>query len=317
MDAARRGIAIDAAQIKGVLPLPLSSLRVDAAGVQEPGEQAPGGLADRRAVPLRLRQRPHRGGVRPSCSSSGRSRRPGKPLFEAAAANFSLHSPAKVDTDNDDRGPLLLIMGGQDHTVPEAITKSTLKQYRALRRRHRPARVRGPRPLADHRRRLAGGRRGLSGVAGEAKPEPDHDQLSAPGKGGRHERCTPEPSPRRRHRRWVRRVVRNPGPAAGASRRGSDRPHRSPPVPAAALPGCDRHPLRRPDHPAPARGARKQANATVLLGEVNDIDLDRRTGHLDRVRHHDRHAVRQPHRRRRSGLLLLRARRLHRPTRPA
>jgi esterase/lipase len=27
-------------------------------------------------------------------------------------------------------GPLLLVMGGQDHTVPEAITKSTLKQYR-------------------------------------------------------------------------------------------------------------------------------------------------------------------------------------------
>jgi esterase/lipase len=25
---------------------------------------------------------------------------------------------------------LLLIMGGKDHTVPEAITKSTLKQYR-------------------------------------------------------------------------------------------------------------------------------------------------------------------------------------------
>ena len=51
-------------------------------------------------------------------------------MFEAAAANFSLHSPAAVDTANDDRGPLLLIMGGQDHTVPEAITKSTLKQYR-------------------------------------------------------------------------------------------------------------------------------------------------------------------------------------------
>jgi pimeloyl-ACP methyl ester carboxylesterase len=55
---------------------------------------------------------------------------PGKPLFEAAAANFSLHSPAKVDTKNSERGPLLLIMGGKDHTVPEAITKSTLKQYR-------------------------------------------------------------------------------------------------------------------------------------------------------------------------------------------
>jgi hypothetical protein len=35
-----------------------------------------------------------------------------------------------VHTDNSDRGPLLLIMGGHDHTVPEAITKSTLKQYR-------------------------------------------------------------------------------------------------------------------------------------------------------------------------------------------
>jgi pimeloyl-ACP methyl ester carboxylesterase len=45
-----------------------------------------------------------------------------------SAANFSLHSPAKVNTENSDRGPLLLIMGGKDHTVPEAITKSTLKQ---------------------------------------------------------------------------------------------------------------------------------------------------------------------------------------------
>jgi pimeloyl-ACP methyl ester carboxylesterase len=55
---------------------------------------------------------------------------PGQPLFEAAEANFRLHSPDAVDTRNEDRGPLLLIMGGQDHTVPEAITKSTLKQYR-------------------------------------------------------------------------------------------------------------------------------------------------------------------------------------------
>jgi alpha-beta hydrolase superfamily lysophospholipase len=55
---------------------------------------------------------------------------PDKPLFEAATANFSLHSPDKVNTGNAGRGPLLLVMGGQDHTVPEVITKSTLKQYR-------------------------------------------------------------------------------------------------------------------------------------------------------------------------------------------
>jgi esterase/lipase len=35
-----------------------------------------------------------------------------------------------VDTKNEDRGPLLLTMGGKDHTVPEAISKSTYMQYR-------------------------------------------------------------------------------------------------------------------------------------------------------------------------------------------
>jgi hypothetical protein len=39
-----------------------------------------------------------------------------------------LHSPAKVNTSDQDRGPLLLVMGGGDHTVPEVITKATLKQ---------------------------------------------------------------------------------------------------------------------------------------------------------------------------------------------
>ena len=43
---------------------------------------------------------------------------------------FRSHSPAKVDTGNSGRGPLLLVMGGRDHTVPEAVTKATLKQYR-------------------------------------------------------------------------------------------------------------------------------------------------------------------------------------------
>jgi alpha-beta hydrolase superfamily lysophospholipase len=51
-------------------------------------------------------------------------------LFEAASANFALHSPAAVNTGNEERGPLLLIAGGNDHTVPEVITKATQKQYR-------------------------------------------------------------------------------------------------------------------------------------------------------------------------------------------
>ena len=55
---------------------------------------------------------------------------PAKPLFQAAAANFALHSEAKVNTGNATRGPLLLISGLEDHTVPDVVTRSTLKQYR-------------------------------------------------------------------------------------------------------------------------------------------------------------------------------------------
>jgi pimeloyl-ACP methyl ester carboxylesterase len=54
---------------------------------------------------------------------------PGKPLFEAALANFTPQSPAKVNTANKTRGPLLLTAGGKDHTVPAAITTSTRKLY--------------------------------------------------------------------------------------------------------------------------------------------------------------------------------------------
>jgi pimeloyl-ACP methyl ester carboxylesterase len=72
--------------------------------------------------------------VAPTAPTSGCGRwaipSPGRPIFQSATANFTPHSQAKVDTDNDDRGPLLLIAGGQDHTVPESVTKSTLKQYK-------------------------------------------------------------------------------------------------------------------------------------------------------------------------------------------
>jgi alpha-beta hydrolase superfamily lysophospholipase len=123
------GIAIDAAQIKGVLPLPLSSLRAILPVFRNPANK-------HRAVSLTAEQFRYSFGnaLEPEESDALYERwaipAPGKPLFEAAVANFSPHSPAAVDTGNDTRGPLLLVMGGQDHTVPEAITKSTLKQYR-------------------------------------------------------------------------------------------------------------------------------------------------------------------------------------------
>ena len=127
-DLAAAAVAVDAAQIKGVLPLPLSSLRVTFPVFKNPANR-------HKAVSLTAEQfRYGFGNAIPEAESDELYGKwaipaPGKPLFEAAAANFNPHSPAKVDTAAV-RGPLLLIMGGKDHTVPEAITKSTLKQYR-------------------------------------------------------------------------------------------------------------------------------------------------------------------------------------------
>jgi len=52
----------------------------------------------------------------------------GLPLFQAAAANLNPWTEAKVDTGNPDRGPMLLISGEKDHTVPWAITSASYKR---------------------------------------------------------------------------------------------------------------------------------------------------------------------------------------------
>jgi pimeloyl-ACP methyl ester carboxylesterase len=128
-DRAAAAVAIDAAQIKGVLPLPLSALKATLPVFKNPANK-------HRAVSLTAEQfRFAFGNAIPPEESDSLYEAwaipaPGKPLFEAAAANFNPHSPAKVDTHNSGRGPLLLIMGGRDNTVPEAVTKATLKQYR-------------------------------------------------------------------------------------------------------------------------------------------------------------------------------------------
>jgi pimeloyl-ACP methyl ester carboxylesterase len=129
MDYGSAAIGIDAAQIKGVLPLPLSALHSTLPVFKNPANK-------HRAVSLTAEQFHYSFGNALTEEESNELYdrwtipAPGKPLFEAATANFSLHSPDKVNTANEGRGPLLLMMGGQDHTVPEAITKSTVKQYR-------------------------------------------------------------------------------------------------------------------------------------------------------------------------------------------
>ena len=128
-DLAAAAVGIDAAPIKGVVYLPLSALRVASIALRNPANK-------KRAVALTEKQFRYGFGNAISAAESTELYKrwaipsPGRPLFEAASANLSPRSPAKVNTGNTSRGPLLLTAGGQDHTVPAAITKSTLKLYR-------------------------------------------------------------------------------------------------------------------------------------------------------------------------------------------
>src|SRR5579862_7421724 len=123
------GVAIDAAPIKGVLVLPRSSLKVASVALKNPAN---------RSKAVSLTEDEFRFGFGNAVTAEESKElfdrwtipSPGKPLFEAAVANFSPHSPARVNTSNSTRGPLLLTAGGRDNTVPASITRATLKQYR-------------------------------------------------------------------------------------------------------------------------------------------------------------------------------------------
>ena len=127
-DLAAAAVAIDAAPIKGVIYLPLSALRVASVALRKPANRA-------QAVSLTEDEfRYGFGNTLPQQESDELYQRwaipsPGKPLFEAAFANFIPQSPAKVNTHNKTRGPLLLIAGGRDHTVPAVITTATRRLY--------------------------------------------------------------------------------------------------------------------------------------------------------------------------------------------
>jgi pimeloyl-ACP methyl ester carboxylesterase len=127
-DIAAAAVAIDPAPFRGVLPLPFSSLKTASVALKNPAnrhrsvmltyEQFRYGFAN--AVP---EDEAH--DLYDTYSVPG----PGLPLFQAAFANFNPRTEAAVETKNPNRGPLLLISGDQDHTVPTAITKASYKRY--------------------------------------------------------------------------------------------------------------------------------------------------------------------------------------------
>ena len=128
-DLATAAVAIDPAPIKGVLVLTPAQLRAAFPILGNPANR-------NRVVSLTAAQfRYAFGNALPARESSGlfdawNIPAPGRPVFEVAFANLSPHSPAKVNTKNSARGPLLLISGQKDHAVPPAVTSSTFRRYR-------------------------------------------------------------------------------------------------------------------------------------------------------------------------------------------
>jgi non-heme chloroperoxidase len=120
-------VAISPAPFRGVLPLPISALRVASVALQNPANI-------HRAVPLTYEQ--FRYGFGNAVSEDEAKAlydefsvaAPGAPLFEAASANFNPWTEVKVNSKNPDRGPLLIIAGQKDHTVPWAIANASFKK---------------------------------------------------------------------------------------------------------------------------------------------------------------------------------------------
>jgi pimeloyl-ACP methyl ester carboxylesterase len=122
-------VAIDPAPFRGVLPLPLSALKASSPVLRNPANR-------NKAVTLTEEQfRYAFTNAVPEAEAKDLYERyavacPGKPLFQAAFANINPKTEASVDTKNPDRGPLLIISGEHDHTVPWKIANASYHRYK-------------------------------------------------------------------------------------------------------------------------------------------------------------------------------------------
>jgi len=123
-------VAIDPGPFRGVLPLPLSSIRASLPVLKNP-------LNRGRAIALTFDQFKY--GWANAFGDDEEARQlyetyhvaaPGSALMQMANANLNPFSEAKLDVRNPDRGPLLIIDGEKDHTVPWAIANASYKRQR-------------------------------------------------------------------------------------------------------------------------------------------------------------------------------------------
>jgi non-heme chloroperoxidase len=120
-------VAIDGAPFRGVLPLPISSLKAALPVVGHPGNR-------HRAVPLTFEQ--FRFAFANAVPEEEAKQlydtfavpAPGAPLFQAVAENVNPWTELKVDVHNPHRGPMLIISGESDNTVPRALSEAAYKR---------------------------------------------------------------------------------------------------------------------------------------------------------------------------------------------
>ncbi len=126
---AAASVAIDPAPFRGVLPLPISALKSASPVLSNPANR-------NRAVPLTYEQ--FRFGFANAVSEDEAKQlydayavpAPGAPLFQAATANLNPWTEAKVNSKNPERGPLLIISGEKDNTVPWAVANASYKKQK-------------------------------------------------------------------------------------------------------------------------------------------------------------------------------------------
>jgi len=120
-------VAISPAPFRGVLPLPISALRSSSPVLSNPANR-------HRAVPLTYEQFRYAFGNAVADDEAKELYEAymvpgaGAPIFQAAAANLNPWTEAKVNSRSPARGPLLIMSGTHDHTVPGAIAKASFKK---------------------------------------------------------------------------------------------------------------------------------------------------------------------------------------------
>jgi non-heme chloroperoxidase len=122
-------VSISPAPFRGVLPLPISALRSSFPVLGNPANRS-------RAVPLTYDQFRYAFAnavdedEAKALYNTYAVPAAGVPLFQAATANLNPWTEAKVNSKNPERGPLLVVSGAEDHTVPWAIANAAYKKQR-------------------------------------------------------------------------------------------------------------------------------------------------------------------------------------------